>query len=203
MWRDYAGEAESGNTLTLGKEGSPMLDRGIGILGLALAVIFGAWSLAPENWPKMPSWAALSGVGIGILFVGLAIGLVISEHRKPDNPNEPRLIETNLFLQFSDSHSIPIEKNPRNIRYWYALYTESIYVDTKDENGKSLGGFSVPPRWTIFMMFEQPPIFRQLVAVCRGPNNPKCDVQTSNAAYAVVTIVGDITNATVDVSLVR
>jgi hypothetical protein len=39
------------------------------------------------------------------------------------------------------------------------------------------------------MIFEKPPIFRQLVATCRGPNNPKCDVQTSNATYAVVAIV--------------
>ena len=53
------------------------------------------------------------------------------------------------------------------------------------------------------MIFEKPPIFPQLVATCRGPNNPKRDVQTSNATYAVVTIVGDVTAATLDVSSVR
>jgi hypothetical protein len=180
-----------------------MLDRGIGILGIALAIIFGAWSLAPEGWPKMPTWAVLLGVGVGILLIGLASGLVIGEQRKPVNVSEPQLIETNLFLQFSDSHSVPVEKNPRNIRSWYALYTESIYVDTKDAEGKSLGGFSIPPRWTVFLMFEKPPIFRQMVATCRGPNNPKCDVATSNIAYAVITVVGDVTGATLDVSIVR
>lgn len=103
-----------------------MLDRAIGLIGLALAIIFGAWSLAPEGWPKMPSWGSLLGVGIGILLVGLAAGLILGAQRKPDTPNEPQLIETNLFLQFSDAHSVPIEKNPRNIRNWYALFTESI-----------------------------------------------------------------------------
>jgi hypothetical protein len=180
-----------------------MLDRGIGILGLALAIIFGAWSLAPEGWPKMSPWAALLGVGIGVSLVGLAIGLVIGEQRKPNDPDGPQLVETNMFLQFSDSHSIPVEKNPRNIRNWYALYTESIYVDTKDAEGKSLGGFSVPPRWAVFMLFEKPPIFRQMVAVCRGPNNPTCSVSTANTTYAVISIVGDVTGATLDVSLVR
>jgi hypothetical protein len=180
-----------------------MLDRGIGILGIALAIIFGAWSLAPEGWPKMPTWIALLGVGIGILLVGLAAGLVIGEQRKPTDPGEPQIIETNLFLQFSDAHSVPVEKNPRNIRNWYALYTESIYVDTKDADGKSLGGFSVPPRWAVFMMFEKPPIFRQMVAICRGPNNPKCSVATSNTIYAVITIIGDVTGATLDVSIMR
>jgi hypothetical protein len=180
-----------------------MLDRGIGILGIALAIIFGAWSLAPEGWPKMPTWIALLGVGFGVLLVGLAIGLVIGERRKPADPNEPQIIETNLFLQFSDAHSVPVEKNPRNIRNWYAHYTESIYVDTKDADRKSLGGFSVPPRWTIFMMFEKPPIFRQMIAICRGPNNPNCIVATANALYAVITIAGDVTGATLDVSILR
>lgn len=180
-----------------------MLDRGIGVLGIALAIIFGVWSLAPEGWPKMPSWVSLLGVGIGILLVGLAGGLILGAQRKPANPNEPRLVETNLFLQFSDSHSIPVEKNPRNIQNWYALYTESIYVDTKDKDGKSLGGFSVPPRWAVFLIFETPPIFRQMVATCRGPNNPKCAVATANATYAVITIVGDVTNSTLDISLLR
>jgi len=47
-----------------------MLDRAIGLLGLALAVIFGVWSLAPEDWPKMPTWAVLLGVGVGLLLIG-------------------------------------------------------------------------------------------------------------------------------------
>ena len=180
-----------------------MLDRAIGLLGLALALIFGLWSLAPEGWPKMPTWAVLLGVGVGILLVGLATGLVVGEQRKPIDTDEPQLIETNLFLQFSDAHSIPIEKNPRNIRNWYALYTESIYVDMKDAEHKSLGSFAVPPRWAIFMMFEKPPIFRQMVAVCRGPNNPTCTVSTSNASYAVISIAGDVTGATLDVSIIK
>jgi hypothetical protein len=180
-----------------------MLDRGIGILGIALAIIFGAWSLAPEGWPKMPTWVALLGVGVGVLLVGLATGLVIGEQRKSVDQSEPQVVETNLFLQFLDSHSVPVERNPRNISRWYALYTESIYVDTKDADGKSLGGFSVPPRWTVFMMFKKPPIFRQMVATCRGSNNPKCDVATSNSAYAIITVVGDVTGATLDVSIVR
>jgi uncharacterized protein YneF (UPF0154 family) len=181
-----------------------LLDRAIGILGIALAIIFGAWSLAPEGWPKMPDWVALLGVGIGVLLVGIAAGLIIGAHRKPaDDPNKPQLIETNLFLQFSDSHSVPVEKNPRNIRHWYAHYTESIYVDTNDAEGKSLGGFSVPPRWTIFIMFENPPIFRQMITTCLGPKTPKAALQTSNSAYAIISIVGDVTSATLEVSILR
>jgi hypothetical protein len=59
-----------------------MLDRGIGLLGIALAIIFGVWSLAPEGWPKMPSSASLIGVGLGILLIGLAAGLITGDARQ-------------------------------------------------------------------------------------------------------------------------
>lgn len=180
-----------------------MLDRSIGLLGIALTIIFGAWGLAPDGWPKTPTWAALFGVGVGILLIGLAIGLILGTQRKPEISKVPQLIETNLFLQFSDAHSVPVEKNPRNIQNWYALFTESIYVDTKDAEGNSLGGFAIPPRWAIFLIFEKAPIFRQLIATCRGPNNPSCAVATANSIYAIVTVIGDVTDTTLDISLVR
>jgi hypothetical protein len=58
-----------------------VLDRAIGLVGLALALILGLWSLAPEGWPKMPAWATLDGIGVGILLVGLAAGLIIADRR--------------------------------------------------------------------------------------------------------------------------
>jgi hypothetical protein len=61
-----------------------MLDRAIGLLGIALALIFGLWSLAPEGWPKMPPWLMLGGIGGGIFLVGAATGLIVSEQRTPD-----------------------------------------------------------------------------------------------------------------------
>jgi uncharacterized protein YneF (UPF0154 family) len=178
-----------------------MLDRAIGIVGIALALIFG---LIPLTEFKVPLWVIYIGVGFGILLFGLAGGLWIGAERKTaDAPEEPQLVETNLFLQFSDSHSVPVQKNPRNIKAWYALYSESIYVDTKDKDGKSLGGFGVPPRWSIFILFEKPPIFQQMIATCVGPNHPTCAVPTANAAYAVVTVLGDVTSSTLEVSIIR
>jgi hypothetical protein len=61
-----------------------MLDRAIGILGVALALIFGLWSLAPEGWPKMPPWLTLGGLAIGIFLVGVATGLIFSEQQAPE-----------------------------------------------------------------------------------------------------------------------
>lgn len=56
-----------------------MLDRAIGIFGLALALLFGLYSLAPANWPKMPVWASLAGIGVGIFLTGVAAGLLVGD----------------------------------------------------------------------------------------------------------------------------
>ena len=58
-----------------------MLDRAIGLLGIALALIFGLWSLAPADWPKMPTCATLLGIGAGIGLIGLAAGLILADRR--------------------------------------------------------------------------------------------------------------------------
>jgi len=167
---------------------------------------------APELMEKLPAFFHSTWWGFAPLaFVLLATVILVGREFEwfgrrspaPEQTSAPQIIDTNLFLLFSDAHSVPIEKNPRNIRSWYALYTESIYVDTKDKDGNSLGGFSVPPRWSISILFDKPPIFRQLVATCRGPNNPKCDVNFSNVTYAIVTIVGDVTSSTLDISIIR
>ena len=59
-----------------------MIDRVIGLLGLALALIFGMTSLAPEGWPKVPAWASYCGVGVGVLLVGIAIGVAVADYRR-------------------------------------------------------------------------------------------------------------------------
>ncbi|MDR3450822.1 MAG: hypothetical protein P4M15_13950 [Alphaproteobacteria bacterium] len=180
-----------------------MFDRGLAIVSFAFAIIFGIWGLAPNGWPKMPFWVAMAGFTICVFLCGLGVGLMVTPQGDDTKKNEPKIIDTNLFLQFSDLHTVPIERGQKNIKYWYALFTESIFVDTKDSEGKSLGGFSVPPRWSIFIIFDESPLFRQAIATCKGLINPKCDVQVANQHYAIITIVGDVTGATLDVNLIR
>jgi len=180
-----------------------MFDRGLTIIGISLAILFGILSIKPDSFPKVPSWATYAGLVVGVFLAGLGTGLMAGPQSPINNSTEPQVVDTNLFLQYSDSHSVPVERGQKNIRYWYALYTESISVDTKDINGKSLGGLSVPPQWAIFIIFDKSPIFRQMTATCAGPNNPKCQVQTANSAYAIVSIVGDATNATLEVNIIR
>ena len=50
-----------------------MIDRAIGLVGIALAIIFGVWSLAPDGWPKMEPWEIQAGLLVGVALIGLAM----------------------------------------------------------------------------------------------------------------------------------
>lgn len=180
--------------------GANMIDRVIGIIGLALSLIGLCWNFAPADWPKIPPWLVVTGGALGVFLVGLALGMMLAGERS-EAPSMPAPIETGLVLQFSDTNQVPVGKAVHNIRHWYALYTSSVYVDTLDDGGKSLGNLSIPPLWAVFVIFEKPPIIRQLVANCKGPNNPRYDVREANSTYAVITIEGDVTNTILDITI--
>lgn len=172
-----------------------MLDRVIGIAGLVLALIA---FVAPYRWPSIPTWITTSVLCVAMIVVGAA-GMAV--FRGQSETSAASVYDSSLFLQFSDSHSVPKGIRDKNVRSWYALYTESIYVDQVDASGRPLpGGFQVPPRWTVFVLFKDPAVYKQMIATCAGPNNPKCQVAYSTDRYAIVTIVGDASLATLDVS---
>ncbi len=175
-----------------------MIDRVLGIVGIALAVLS---LIMPYKWPKVPVAVTNGGLYLAIALIGIAIGLYWGSKR--EKPEEETTDHAALFLQFTDDHTVPTEVRQKNIQSWYAIYTESIYVDTKNGAGASMGGFSVPPRWTVFLVFKKRTIYRQLLAECRGPKSPKCSVQTNNDRYAIITIAGSPELATLDITTLR
>ena len=176
-----------------------MFDRAIAIAGVAISLIFGLWSLAPEGWPKVSPLVITVGVALGIFLIGIAIGLMVA-HRPKDLESVPKQIVTNLYLRFNEVRVIPIEQGKSNIRHWFALYTESINISTVDPFGRQFGGLSVPPRWAVFVIFDKKVEFRQLIASCRGQNPPKCDIQASHPEFAIVTITGNVEHVTLDIA---
>ncbi len=160
--------------------------------------------LSSKVWNFAPfASMALSGV----LLVGHQAGWIGVKQESavmaPHSLTAPEDTTNNaaLFLQFSDDQTVPREIRQTNILSWYALYTESIYVDTLNHEQKPIGGFSVPPRWTVFMLFKKPTIYRQMLAACVGHESLKCAVQFSNDRYAIITVIGSVTRATLDISV--
>jgi hypothetical protein len=59
-----------------------MIDRAIALIGLAIALILGLYTFAPEGWPKVPPVLTVAGMCIGTLLLGLGAGMMIDEYRK-------------------------------------------------------------------------------------------------------------------------
>lgn len=126
-----------------------MLDRGIGLLGIALAIIFGVWSLAPEGWPKMPPWAAYIGVSIGIVLIGLAAGLMIGNSRQSVGG---QLVDSaTLRLHIYSDNRTPQRLSYENIWRWY--YMRQVLVGIDKDTGKQVSQDII---CTLFGTFDNP-----------------------------------------------
>lgn len=120
-----------------------------------LAEQIGFDKLLSDSWRPAMSWISqiltaptqdpwyifLTGCFFGIVAALWADIKLKSRHTSV----EPPVIADSVyaFFQFFDLHTVPVERKSENILSWYALFTESIFVDTKDKDNISLGGFSV------------------------------------------------------------
>jgi len=164
-----------------------------------VAIVVFACCLYYPFYPNLLAAVAIAFVsGLGVMWWWTGPVHPITSDAK----SEEAAHDVALFLQFTDGHTVPKEIRQTNVLSWYALYTESIYVDTKDKNNQSVGGFSVPPRWSVFVLFKRPASYRQMLATCLGSESLKCAVAFSNDRYAIVTATGDVTRATLDISMV-
>jgi hypothetical protein len=108
-----------------------------------------------------------------------------------------------LFLQFSDAKTIPKEIRQTNVPHWHALPLPSLSIDGTDSNHKTTPILSFPQSWAIYLMFEEPISYRQIIPTCVGAAGLKCVVEYSNSRYAIVMVNGDSTGATLEVSMIR
>jgi len=171
-----------------------MLDRGIGLLGIALAIIFGVWSLAPEGWPKMPSWASLVGVGLGVLLVGLAAGLIIGDYRQS---SAGRFVDTaSLRL-----HIFPDERTPQRLSYeniWRWYYMRQVLVGIEKDTGKQVRQDII---CTLFVTFDTPVKIGTLAVSSPDIRLPAHEVKEFNNRYAIIYFINPVPEGTLDLSV--
>jgi hypothetical protein len=95
-----------------------MLDRAVGIAGLALTLIF--WAL-PYFAPQVPSWVSKACLAVGLLLLGMVAGLFVSDRR---NAVIPQPVDTALLrLHMYGDDRIPDRLAEENIFRWYYLKT--------------------------------------------------------------------------------
>jgi hypothetical protein len=155
----------------------------------------GRWRRSAAGWFKSPFFRLLSLAIFGASMFWLGAGTFGS------SPPAPPESATSVygFWQFTDNTTVPVEKKSDNIANWYASYSESIYVRMEDQEKRQQGGFNVPPRWTISILFGRPTKYRQLIATCSRPDT-KCAVQGVSDRFAVLTIVGEVAGMTLELT---
>ena len=142
-------------------------------LSILLLIICIGWYLI-ALWYN--NWSTASQIII-ILLCGTFIGIYLSAipyfFGFPFN-SFLKADEARLYLNFTDDQTTPVAINKEDVAYWHSVWTMSVIVNELDpETRKVVGGYSIPPHWDIFIIFDKPPRMGQLVVKCDGPNNPK------------------------------
>lgn len=168
-----------------------MFDRGIGIAGLALAIIF--WAL-PYFAPKLPRWVWIAGLGAGLLVLGLSVGLVIADRRNEGSVKQS-VDNASLRLHIYGNNRIPERVSAENIFRWY--YLKNIII----MNGPNGEQRSEVASATLFVTFD-PDVKISTIQV-RSPDVklPVYEVKEFNQRYAIIVFAGDIAPGTLEVSV--
>ena len=164
-----------------------MIDRIIGVVGIALALIFGMANLAPEGWPKVPTWASYLGVAVGVLLVGIAIGFAVADYWR-----EPKRADSaELQLHIYPDQRTPTRLSYSNIWRWYYMKLVLIGIDKSTGLKQQQNVTS-----TLFLTFDTPVRVGTLEVSSPDIRLPMHEVKDFNDRSAIVFFNDDLAEGT-------
>jgi hypothetical protein len=167
-----------------------MLDRAIGIAGLAFTMIF--WAL-PNFFPQVPSWVSSAGLVVGLLLLGVVAGLFFADRR---NKRVRKPVDTALLrLHIYGDDRTPDRLEQENIFRWYYMQNFLTLQDAAGQFQRQLLAT------TLFVTFE--PEVRILTLKVRSPDAklPSHEVKEFNQRYAIIFFSGNIGVGTLEVTV--
>ncbi len=163
-----------------------MIDRALGILGIALGVITAALQY---YFPQLPKWAPLTGFGIGILLVGLSVGLVLAgglRHKRP-------IAQTaSLRFHIFGDHRTPERLAFENIFRWFYLQTA---IDGVGPSSVTRIGTLA----TLFVSFENDVVISTIKVRSPDMQLPVYEVKEFNQRYAIIVFSDNVPAGTLEV----
>jgi hypothetical protein len=171
-----------------------MLDRGIGVAGLALALIFGA---LPYFAPKLPHWISTAGLVAGILVLGLSVGLVAADRRNAGSIRQP-VDKAFLRLHIYGDNRTPERISADNIFRWYYLKT---IVMREPKGAQQIAPQSETIAATLFVTFEPEVKISTIQVQSPDAKLPFYEVKEFNQRYAIIVFTGDIGTGTLEISV--
>lgn len=160
--------------------GKNMVEKGLGILGIATAALPGA---VEYFFPLSPSWIAPLGHFTGVLLLGLSVGLMLAGGIHQKRTIRPK---ASLSLHSYGDHQVPTRINQENIFRYYFL--SSIDTNTGLVNSS-----------TLFIIFEDDVRIHTLRISSPDMQIPFFEAKEYCQRYAIIFFYGRVPIGTLNI----
>jgi hypothetical protein len=163
-----------------------MIDRVIGIVGIALAIVT---AVLQYYFPKLPSWAPPTGFAIGIFLLGLSVGLLAAGGLR----RKRTVVKVaSLRLHVYGDHRTPERLSFENIFRWF-------YLQTAINSVWPSGTTRIGTLATLFITFEDDVVISTLNVRSPDMQLPPYEVKEFNQRYAVIVFSDNVPAGTLEV----
>ena len=165
-----------------------MIDRALGIIGLALTLLSG---VLQHYFPNLPTWVLPLGYGAGVLLLGISFGLLAAGGLKRKRQVRPR---ASLRLHIFGDHRAPNRLAQENIFRWYYLQMAV--------NGIGPQGQQRVATWaTLFVTFEDDVTIHSLNVRSPDMQLPVYEVKDFNQRYAIIVFSDNVPAGTLEIEV--
>lgn len=170
------------------QKGSFVIDRAIGLIGIALALLTGA---VGHFFPAAPGWLANIGYGFGVLLIGVSFGLIAAGGLR-----RKRKIRDSAYLKLHvyGDHRTPDCLSYDNIFRWYYLQMGNYGVDLQGQSRQWIAAFSM-----LLVTFEDDVKIHTLRVNSPDMQIPVYEVKEFNQRYAIIVFAGAVPAGTLEV----
>ena len=165
-----------------------MIDRVIGIVGIALALLT---IVLQYQVPKAPLWLLASAYTVGILLIGVSIGLISAGGLRSKKRVAPNAL---LRLHVFGDHRAPQLLLAENIFRWYYFQTAINQVGPQ-------GVVQVGKLITLLVTFEDDVVIHTLRVMSPDMLLPIYEVKEFNQRYALIAFSDNVPAGTLEISV--
>lgn len=165
-----------------------MIDRALGIIGIALALLTG---VGQHYFPQAPAWVTPVGFGVGIFLFGLSAGLLAAGGLRRKRAVLPR---ASLRLHIFGDHRTPNKLSQENIFRWFFL--QMAVNGVTPQGNQRVATFS-----TLFVTFEEDVAINTLTVHSSDMQLPVYEVKEYNQRYAIIVFSDNVPAGTLDINV--
>ena len=167
-----------------------MIDRALGVIGLALSVLF---AFLPHFYPTVSDGVARGGVLVGVFLLGMSVALLFA-HRGTKARAKP-VPNALLRLHMYSDQRLPDALKTEHIFRYYVLRQGAVAVGA---DGSQTQVFTTT---TIFVSFEPDVLITTLKVRSPDMALPQFEVKEFNQRFAIVVFAGHLADGTVELAV--